>query len=81
MATSNDAQQFDERAQENRLHISMSDAAEIGWFAQRGRVPLGYLGDAKKTARSFPEIDGVRYSVPGDRARIRAAGLADTMPT
>ena len=33
MATSNDAQQFDERAQENRLHISMSDAAEIGGFA------------------------------------------------
>ena len=33
MATSNDAQQFDERAQENRLYISMSDAAEIGGFA------------------------------------------------
>ena len=33
MATSNDAQQFDERAQENQLHISMSDAAEIGGFA------------------------------------------------
>jgi hypothetical protein len=34
MATSNDAQQFDERAQENRLYISMSDAAEIGGFAE-----------------------------------------------
>jgi len=34
MATSNDAQQFDERAQENRLHISTSDAAEIGGFAE-----------------------------------------------
>ena len=26
-----------------------------------GRVPLGYLGDAEKTARTFPVIDGVRY--------------------
>ena len=42
---------------------------ELGWLAQRGRVPLGYLGDADKTARTFPVIDGVRYSVPGDRAR------------
>ena len=43
---------------------------EIGWLAQAGRVPLGYLGDADKTARTFPVIDGVRYSVPGDRARL-----------
>ncbi len=46
--------------------------AEVGWLAQRGRVPLGYLGDADKTARTFPVIDGVRYSVPGDRARLTA---------
>ena len=47
---------------------------EIGWLAQKGRVPLGYLGDAEKTARTFPVIDGVRYSVPGDRARLTADG-------
>ncbi len=41
----------------------------IGWLAQRGYVPLGYKGDAAKTAATFPVIDGVRYSVPGDRAR------------
>jgi acyl-CoA synthetase (AMP-forming)/AMP-acid ligase II len=44
---------------------------EAGWFAQAGRVPLGYLGDREKTERAFPIIDGVRYSVPGDRARLR----------
>jgi fatty-acyl-CoA synthase len=44
----------------------------MGWLAQSGRVPLGYLGDADKTARTFPTVDGVRYSVPGDRARLRA---------
>lgn len=50
---------------------------ETGWLAQHGRVPLGYLGDAEKSARTFPVIDGVRYSVPGDRARITAEGLLE----
>jgi fatty-acyl-CoA synthase len=47
---------------------------ELGWLAQRGSVPLGYLGDAEKSARTFPVIDGVRFSVPGDRARFLADG-------
>ncbi len=47
---------------------------EIGWLAQRGFVPLGYLNDPDKTARTFPIIDGIRYSVPGDRARWHADG-------
>jgi acyl-CoA synthetase (AMP-forming)/AMP-acid ligase II len=46
----------------------------IGWLAQQGWVPLGYYADADKTARTFPVIDGVRYSVPGDRARHLADG-------
>ena len=46
----------------------------IGWLAQRGYVPLGYKGDAAKTAETFPVIDGVRYAVPGDRARHREDG-------
>ena len=50
---------------------------ETGWLAQKGRVPLGYLGDADKTARTFPDIGGVRYSVPGDRARLTADGIIE----
>jgi 3-oxocholest-4-en-26-oate---CoA ligase len=50
---------------------------EVGWLAQRGRVPLGYLGDAEKTAKTFPVIDGVRYSVPGDRARLTEDGVIE----
>jgi acyl-CoA synthetase (AMP-forming)/AMP-acid ligase II len=46
----------------------------MGWLAQRGHVPLGYKGDATKTAATFPLIDGVRYAVPGDRARHTADG-------
>jgi fatty-acyl-CoA synthase len=50
---------------------------EVGWLGQAGRVPLGYLGDPDKTARTFPEIDGVRYAVPGDRARVLADGTLE----
>ena len=46
----------------------------MGWWAKEGSVPLGYLGDAEKTARTFPVIGEVRYSVPGDRARLLEDG-------
>jgi fatty-acyl-CoA synthase len=52
---------------------------EIGWFAQTGFVPLGYLGDRAKTERTFPVIEGLRYSVPGDRARYRADGTIEVL--
>jgi fatty-acyl-CoA synthase len=52
---------------------------ELGWFVQRGRVPLGYLDDAEKTARTFPVIEGTRWSVPGDRARYRADGAIEVL--
>ncbi len=51
----------------------------IGWSAQTGAVPLGYLGDAEKTARTFPVIDGVRYSVPGDRAIWKPDGVIELL--
>jgi len=52
---------------------------ELGWFAQTGRVPLGYSGDRAKTERTFPVIGGVRYSVPGDRARLRSDGILELL--
>ncbi|MCV7154133.1 acyl-CoA synthetase [Mycolicibacterium pyrenivorans] len=52
---------------------------DMGWLAQRGYVPLGYKGDAVKTAATFPVIDGVRYSVPGDRARHLADGSVELL--
>jgi acyl-CoA synthetase (AMP-forming)/AMP-acid ligase II len=51
----------------------------MGWLAQRGYVPLGYKGDAAKTAATIPVIDGVRYAVPGDRARHRADGCIELL--
>lgn len=52
---------------------------ELGWFAKSGHIPLGYLGDADKTARTFPEVAGQRWSVPGDRARLRADGMVELL--
>jgi 3-oxocholest-4-en-26-oate---CoA ligase len=51
----------------------------MGWLAQRGYVPLGYKGDAARTAATFPVIDGVRYAIPGDRARHSADGVIELL--
>ena len=40
---------------------------------------MGYKGDADKTAKTFPVIDGVRYSIPGDRARHQADGSIELL--
>lgn len=52
---------------------------ELGWFAQKGWVPLGYLDDEPKTKATFPHIDGVRFAVPGDRARRLADGTIELL--
>jgi fatty-acyl-CoA synthase len=48
--------------------------SEIGWAARSGRVPLGYFDDREATERTFPEIDGQRMAIPGDRATVDADG-------
>ena len=45
---------------------------DLGWLAKSGRLALGYLDDRAKTERTYPVIDGIRYAVPGDRARLRS---------
>jgi fatty-acyl-CoA synthase len=49
-------------------------SATIGRLAVRGRCPIGYHKDAARTAATFPVIDGVRHSVPGDLATVGADG-------
>ncbi|HVF76460.1 MAG TPA: acyl-CoA synthetase [Acidimicrobiales bacterium] len=51
----------------------------VGWLARRGPIPLGYLGDAAKTERTFPVVAGQRIVVPGDRARLRGDGLIELL--
>lgn len=47
---------------------------EPGLAAVAGPIPLGYYKDPEKTARTFRMIDGRRWSVPGDWARVEADG-------
>jgi len=42
----------------------------VGRLGRTGNVPLGYYKDPAKSAATFLVIDGARYAVPGDRARI-----------
>jgi acyl-CoA synthetase (AMP-forming)/AMP-acid ligase II len=49
-------------------------SGQVGWLATTGHVPLGYYNDPEKTARTFVEIDGRRWSLPGDMATMDADG-------
>jgi fatty-acyl-CoA synthase len=62
---------------ETMTRVLTPDDHELGWLAQKGRVPLGYLGDEGKTTRTFPVIDGDRFAIPGDRARFDDSGLLE----
>jgi fatty-acyl-CoA synthase len=49
-------------------------SGEAGFVARGGAVPLGYYKDPEKTAKTFPTINGVRYSIPGDWCTVEADG-------
>jgi fatty-acyl-CoA synthase len=49
-------------------------SGKTGLMATSGLVPIGYYKDPEKSAATFREIDGVRYSFPGDHARVEADG-------
>ena len=59
---------------EDRSRFLQPGDPEIGWVARSGRIPLGYFNDADATERTFPEIDGKRVVIPGDRASIESDG-------
>ncbi|HWX99957.1 MAG TPA: acyl-CoA synthetase [Mycobacterium sp.] len=45
-----------------------------GFIAKRGNIPVGYYKDEKKTAETFRTINGVRYAIPGDYAKVEEDG-------
>lgn len=51
-----------------------TNVGQIGRLGRAGAVPVGYYKDPEKSAKTFLEIDGQRYSVPGDFARIETDG-------
>lgn len=55
--------------QNNVLDLE-TNVGKIGRLGRGGSVPVGYYKDPEKSAATFIEINGLRYSVPGDFARI-----------
>lgn len=49
-------------------------SGERGRVALRGYTPVGYYKDPDKSAATFVDIDGERYSIPGDWAEVAADG-------
>ncbi len=49
-------------------------SGEIGKIGFQGRTPVGYYKDQAKTDATFPVVDGVRYSIPGDFATVEGNG-------
>jgi len=47
---------------------------QVGRLARGGHVPLGYYNDPVKTSAMFAEVDGKRYAIPGDMARVEEDG-------
>lgn len=64
---------------ESRTRVLSPGEAEIGWLAQTGRIPRGYLGDAKRTEETFVQVNGNRMAVAGDRVRFRADGTFELL--
>jgi acyl-CoA synthetase (AMP-forming)/AMP-acid ligase II len=56
------------------FRVVQPGSGEVGFVAKAGGIPSGYYKDPEKTASTFPVIDGVRYSIPGDWCRVEADG-------
>ena len=54
-------------------------SGEIGQLARRGHIPLGYYKDPAKSRATFVEVDGVRWALPGDLARVDASGAIELL--
>jgi 3-oxocholest-4-en-26-oate---CoA ligase len=56
------------------LNLIEPGSGEVGRIARTGNIPLGYYKDPERSAQVFFEVDGKRYSIPGDFATVEADG-------
>ena len=47
---------------------------EMGIFARSGHIPVGYFNDPVKTAKTFVTVEGKRWLLTGDSARLEMDG-------
>jgi acyl-CoA synthetase (AMP-forming)/AMP-acid ligase II len=56
------------------VSLTPVEPGTVGLLARGGNVPLGYYNDPEKSAATFLVVDGKRFSVPGDSARLELDG-------
>ncbi|MCR2835047.1 AMP-binding protein [Parerythrobacter lacustris] len=56
------------------LELIPPGSGAVGMVARTGPLPLGYLGEDRKNAETFPVVGGQRYLITGDRAHWREDG-------
>jgi acyl-CoA synthetase (AMP-forming)/AMP-acid ligase II len=49
-------------------------SGQVGRLARKGHLPIGYYKDETKTAKTFLEVDGERWVLPGDMATVDEDG-------
>ena len=54
--------------------IPPDDTETIGYLARKGHVPVAYYKDEEKSKKTFIEVGGERYSIPGDMAKYEEDG-------
>lgn len=59
---------------EDYSHFVAAGDSGVGWVAREGRIPLGYFDDPDATRQTFPEVDGKRVVISGDRAALEPDG-------
>ena len=59
---------------DDNLQRVVPGSGVIGRLGQKGRVPLGYYKDPKKSAETFFEVEGSRWAFAGDMATVEADG-------
>tara|TARA_B110000503_G_scaffold89886_1_gene135998 strand:- start:5059 stop:6693 length:1635 start_codon:yes stop_codon:yes gene_type:complete len=58
----------------NLVEPGSDDLGLLGISGEVAMIPIGYYKDEKKSAETFREYKGTRYSFPGDYAKIEADG-------
>ncbi len=58
----------------NLVEPGSNDMGMLGISGDVAMIPIGYYKDEKKSAETFREYKGTRYSFPGDYAQVSADG-------
>ena len=63
------------RVLDDELRDVRPGSETIGIAYSGGYVPIGYYNEPEKSAETFIELDGIRYTKTGDRCSVREDGM------